>query len=57
MCKVNKSQKKVLPGLLVRLLFVTDPITACGTESERKRKRRGRRQRERRGEERDHERG
>lgn len=27
----------VLPGLLVRLLFGTDPICDCGTESERQR--------------------
>lgn len=38
------------------LLSVTDPISAYGTESEGKRKRRGRKQRERRGEERDHKR-
>lgn len=32
--------KEVLPGVLVRLLlFVTDPISACGTESERERER------------------
>lgn len=34
---VNEGEKKVLPGLLVRLLFGTDPICDCGTESERQR--------------------
>lgn len=49
----DKSQGEVLPGLSVRLplLSVTDPISACGTESKRERRRGGRRLREGRGEE------
>lgn len=34
--------KKVLPGLLVRLPFGTDPICDCGTESERQSRAAGR---------------
>lgn len=47
----NKSQGEVLPGLSVRLplLSVTDPISACGTESERERRKGRRRLREGRG--------